>query len=90
MDLASRDHVEVGAESPFNGLTIVLTGTLEAFTRPELAERLEALGAKVTGSVSSKTDLLIAGESAGSKLTKAESLGIEIWDEARLRSSLPD
>jgi DNA ligase (NAD+) len=90
VDLTSRDHVEVGAESPFNGLTIVLTGTLEAFTRPELAERLEALGAKVTGSVSSKTDLLIAGESAGSKLTKAESLGIEIWDEARLRSSLPD
>ena len=88
--LDSREHVAVDASSPFAGLKIVLTGTLEHFTRSELAERLEALGARVTGSVSSKTDLLIAGESAGSKLAKAESLGIEVWDEARLRSKLPD
>ena len=90
VELASRDHVEADLDSPFNGLTIVITGTLEAFTRPELTERLEGLGAKVTGSVSKKTDLLIAGASAGSKLTKAESLGIEVWDEDRVRSSLPD
>ena len=88
--LDSREHVAVDASSPFAGLKIVLTGTLEHFTRSELAERLEALGARVTGSVSSKTDLLIAGESAGSKLAKAEFLGIEVWDEARLRSKLPD
>ena len=90
VDLTSREHVEADPESPFNGLTVVLTGTLEHFTRPELTERLEALGAKVTGSVSKKTDLLIAGESAGSKLTKAEGLGIEVWDEDRLRSTLAD
>ena len=90
VDLTSLEHVEVDPESPFNGLSVVLTGTLEHFTRPELTERLEALGAKVTGSVSKKTDLLIAGERAGSKLTKAEGLGIEVWDEDRLRSTLAD
>jgi len=88
VELESREHLETGADSPFSGLTIVLTGTLEHYTRPQLTERLEALGAKVTGSVSKKTDLLVAGEKAGSKLTKAESLGIEIWDEARMRSTL--
>jgi DNA ligase (NAD+) len=90
VDLASREHVQSDPGSPFHGLTVVLTGTLEHFTRPELTERLESLGAKVTGSVSKKTDLLIAGESAGSKLTKAESLGVEVWDETRLRSILSD
>lgn len=71
-------------DSPFTGKTIVLTGTLESFTRPELTERLEALGAKVSGSVSKKTDIVIAGDSAGSKLEKAKELAIEIWDESRL------
>jgi DNA ligase (NAD+) len=73
---------------PFSGKTIVLTGTLELFTRPELAEKLEALGAKVTGSVSKKTDLVIAGANAGSKLDKAKSLGVEVWDESRLLNEL--
>ncbi|MEM1445551.1 MAG: NAD-dependent DNA ligase LigA [Planctomycetota bacterium] len=77
------------ADSPVAGKTVVLTGTLERFTRPVLAEKLEALGAKVTGSVSKKTDLLIAGESAGSKLDKANKLGIEVWDETRLLETLP-
>ena len=72
----------------FSGLTIVLTGTLERFTRDELGERLETLGATITGSVSKKTDLLIAGEKAGSKLRKAEALGVEVWDEARLIEAL--
>jgi DNA ligase (NAD+) len=76
-------------ESSFAGKTIVITGTFEAFGRKELAERLEALGATVTGSVSKKTDLVVAGEKAGSKLKKAADLGIETWDEARLVTTLP-
>ncbi|MVP01614.1 NAD-dependent DNA ligase LigA [Paenibacillus lutrae] len=66
---------------PFFGKTIVLTGTLSAMSRDEAADRLEALGAKVTGSVSKKTDIVIAGESAGSKLAKAQSLGIRVIDD---------
>jgi DNA ligase (NAD+) len=77
------------ADSPFAGKTIVLTGTLASFDRSALTERLEALGAKVTGSVSRKTHLVIAGAEAGSKLDKARELGIEVWDEAQLIASLP-
>jgi DNA ligase (NAD+) len=69
---------------PLEGQTVVLTGTLSALTRDEAKARLEALGAKVAGSVSKKTSFVVAGESAGSKLDKATELGIEIWDEARL------
>lgn len=72
----------------FTNQTIVITGTLSHFKRQELKERLESLGAKVTGSVSKKTDLLIAGEEAGSKRSKAESLGITIWDEETLMKHL--
>lgn len=75
--------------SPFSNKTIVLTGTLEHFKRNDLKEKLEALGANVTGSVSKNTDLLIAGEAAGSKLAKAEKLGVEVWDEAKLLEHLP-
>ncbi|MBL9149497.1 MAG: NAD-dependent DNA ligase LigA [Phycisphaerae bacterium] len=75
-------------EGPFAGKTIVLTGTLETWTRPALTEILEARGAKVSGSVSKKTSLVIAGAEAGSKLDKARELGIEIWDEARARAEL--
>ncbi|GAE28165.1 DNA ligase [Halalkalibacter wakoensis JCM 9140] len=74
---------EVG-DSPFAGKTVVLTGKLEQLTRGEAKEKIESLGGKVTGSVSKKTDLVIAGEDAGSKRTKAEELNIEIWDEAKL------
>ena len=92
VDLSSREFRPGGegdAAGPFAGKTIVLTGELESFTRPELTERLERLGAKVTGSVSKRTDLVVAGAAAGSKLAKANQLGIEVWDEARLLAALP-
>ena len=60
---------------------VVLTGSLQILTRDEAKDRLTALGAKVTGSVSKKTDLVVAGEAAGSKLAKAEELGIKVLDE---------
>lgn len=75
-------------DSVFSGKTVVLTGKLHQMGREEAKEKLEALGAKVAGSVSKKTDLLIAGEDAGSKLKKAESLGIDVWDEDRLITEL--
>ena len=62
----------------------MLTGTLASLTRDEAKERLEALGAKVAGSVSKKTSFVVAGSEAGSKLDKANELGVEVWDEARL------
>ena len=71
-------------DSPFSGKTVVLTGTLSQLTRDEAKDKLKKLGAKVTGSVSKKTDLVIAGESPGSKLTKAEELGIKIIDEQEM------
>ncbi|MCH2141848.1 MAG: NAD-dependent DNA ligase LigA [Phycisphaerales bacterium] len=80
---------DADAGSPLSGKTVVLTGTLKHFQRRALAEQLESLGARVSGSISAKTDLLIAGEKAGSKLTKAEELGIEVWDEATLLKMLP-
>ncbi|PXZ04601.1 NAD-dependent DNA ligase LigA [Gilliamella apicola] len=71
-------------DSPFSGKTVVLTGTLSQLTRDDAKDKLKKLGAKVTGSVSKKTDLVIAGESAGSKLTKAEELGIKVIDEQEM------
>ena len=70
------------------GLTFVLTGTLEHFTRDEAGAQLKAMGAKVSGSVSKKTSFVVAGEAAGSKLTKAESLGVPVLDEAALQKIL--
>ncbi|ANF98426.1 NAD-dependent DNA ligase LigA [Paenibacillus bovis] len=81
--------VVVVSDSYFTNKTVVLTGTLHTMTRDDAAARLEELGAKVTGSVSKKTDIVIAGEKAGSKLTKARDLGIEvIEDEEQLRQLL--
>jgi DNA ligase (NAD+) len=76
------------AEGPLSGQTVVLTGGLSSLTRDEAKDRLEALGAKVAGSVSKKTAFVVAGEAAGSKLDKAQALGVEIWDEAKLLALL--
>jgi DNA ligase (NAD+) len=76
------------SDSYLAGKTVVLTGKLEQLTRDEAKEGIEALGGKVTGSVSKKTDLVVAGEAAGSKLTKAQELNIEVWNEARLFDEL--
>ncbi|MBH0162875.1 NAD-dependent DNA ligase LigA [Fictibacillus sp. 26RED30] len=75
-------------DTPFAGKTVVLTGKLSILTRNDAKEKLERLGAKVTGSVSKNTDMLIAGEDAGSKLDKAKTLGIEVWDEQKLVDEL--
>jgi DNA ligase (NAD+) len=75
-------------DSFFAGKTVVFTGKQHQLTRNEAKEKLEALGANVAGSVSKKTDLVVAGEDAGSKLEKAESLGVMVWDEERLIEEL--
>ncbi|MEW4353658.1 NAD-dependent DNA ligase LigA [Streptococcus pneumoniae] len=77
---------KVAENAALSGMTIVLTGKLERLTRSEAKKKLESLGAKVTGSVSKKTSLVVAGLDAGSKLTKANELGIEVRDEAWLES----
>lgn len=79
--------VEAGT-NPFAGKTVVLTGKLQQLTRSEAKAKIEQLGGTVAGSVSKKTDLVIVGEDAGSKLEKAQSLGIEIWDELHLIEQL--
>ena len=75
-------------ESIFTGRTFVLTGTLDSITRDEAKEKIEFLGGNCAGSVSKKTDVVIAGHDAGSKLTKAQDLGITIWDEDKFLSEL--
>ena len=92
---ANGVHWQEGApqrasDGPLAGRTVVLTGGLESMSRDEAGARLEALGAKVSGSVSKKTGFVVAGEAAGSKLAKARELGIEIWDEARLLAFLAE
>lgn len=86
--LGKKKEEVATVDSYFNGKTIVLTGKLTHFTREEAKERIENLGGNVTGSVSKKTDLVVAGEEAGSKLTKAESLNILVWDEDQLLETL--
>ncbi|MFM1804833.1 MAG: NAD-dependent ligase, partial [Planctomycetota bacterium] len=89
VDLSSREPkpVEAGSNA-FAGRTFVVTGTLDGFGRTEVTEILERAGAKVAGSVSKKTSVVVAGAEAGSKLAKATELGVEIWDESRLVTEL--
>ena len=77
-----------GSAGPLEGKTLVVTGTLEGFTRPEAEEAIRAAGGKPAGSVSKKTDYLVAGESAGSKLAKAQELGVPVLDEDGFRALL--
>jgi DNA ligase (NAD+) len=93
VDLTSHEFAAAKAKpapssGPFAGQTVVITGTLASYERETLSRLLESLGAKVSGSVSSKTTLLIAGESAGSKLDKAKELGVRIMQEPELLATL--
>ena len=89
-DFAGFTLGEGQAGGPLAGVTVVLTGSLEGYSRDEAAEAVQALGGKVSGSVSKKTSFVVAGESPGSKLDKAESLGVPVLDEAGLRMLLAD
>jgi DNA ligase (NAD+) len=78
------------SEGPLAGRTLVLTGTLPQWSREQATERITAAGGRVTGSVSKKTDYLVAGETPGSKLEKAQRLGVAVLDEAGLRELVSD
>ena len=85
---SEQEEIAVAGPQPLDGLTFVITGTLPTLSREQAKELIEAQGGKVTGSVSSKTDYLLAGERAGRKLSKAEKLGVAIVDEAGLRGMI--
>jgi DNA ligase (NAD+) len=82
------EHVKKRTVGPLAGKTFVLTGTLPVWSREEAKEQIEAAGGKVSGSVSKKTNYVVAGEEAGSKLDKARELGITVLDESGLRELL--
>ena len=93
VDLSSHEYIDPAKAAempsgPLTGKTVVITGSIEGWERSELGRALEKLGAKVSDSVSKKTSLLIAGEAAGSKLTKAQDLGVEIWDQATMQEKI--
>lgn len=96
LDLTSKDYLDPGAaaagagDSVFAGKTVVITGTLASYEREDLKVLLESLGAKVSGTISSKTAILVCGESAGSKLDKARELGVQIMEEPALLEALRD
>jgi len=86
-----EEHQSTGTQNmPLSGKTFVLTGTLASMSRDEAKSRLEALGAKVAGSVSKKTDCVVTGEEAGSKLIRAQELNVPIWNEAELIQQLKE
>jgi DNA ligase (NAD+) len=84
-----EEYESTGTQTlPLSGKTFVLTGTLASLSRDEAKSRLEALGAKVAGSVSKKTDYVVAGEEAGSKLIRAQELNVPVWNEQKLFEQL--
>lgn len=90
VDAISRGEYSSSSAPLIAGKIFVLTGGLTSMSREEAGAKLEALGAKVSGSVSKKTGIVVAGEAAGSKLVKAQELGLEIWDEAKLLAFLTE
>ena len=88
INIINPEKIEKPTEGPLVGKKVVLTGTLSKYTREEAKEILEKLGATVTGSVSAKTDIVLAGTDAGSKLNKAEQLGVTIWAEADFEKAI--
>jgi DNA ligase (NAD+) len=90
LNFLRKAKAAASGEGPLTGKTVVITGTLPTLSRDEAKDLLRKLGASVTGSVSSKTDILLAGEDAGSKLAKAQKLGIPVWDEPRVKALLSD
>ncbi|WP_067725244.1 NAD-dependent DNA ligase LigA [Oceanobacillus damuensis] len=88
MEYKGPKKAEMESDSIFTGKTVVLTGKMEDFSRNEAKELIESMGGTVTGSVSKKTDILIAGEDAGSKYDKAQKLDIEIWNEQQLKEAV--
>ncbi|WP_174615855.1 NAD-dependent DNA ligase LigA [Virgibacillus ihumii] len=88
MEYTGPKQQDISGDSVFTGKTVVLTGKMEWFTRKEAKEAIEQLGGTVTGSVSKKTDFVIAGEDAGSKLEKAQKLGVTVWSEEQLSEVL--
>ena len=84
------EAVKKASSDKFSGLTFVLTGTLPSLSRDEASEMIKAQGGKVSGSVSKKTSFVVAGEAAGSKLTKAQELGVKIIDENELRRMIDE
>lgn len=87
MTYTGQRKSDIVTDSLLSGKTIVLTGKMEEFSRKEAKELIESLGGTVTGSVSKKTDLVVAGADAGSKLEKAEKLGVEVWNETQLKEA---
>lgn len=90
MEYKGPRQAEQSSDTVFSGKTIVLTGKMENFTRKEAQEKIEALGGSVTGTVSKNTDVVVAGEAAGSKFERAEKLGITIWNEQQFEEALHD
>ena len=88
LNFESAVYQEAAVVGSLSGKSLVLTGTLPTLKRHEATAKIEAAGGKVTGSVSKKTDYLVAGEEAGSKLAKAESLGVKVIDENELKGLL--
>ncbi|SEU05846.1 DNA ligase (NAD+) [Salinibacillus kushneri] len=88
MEYKGLTEEDIDTESPFSGKTIVLTGKLEQYSRSEAKKQITALGGTVTSSVSKNTDILIAGEDAGSKFDKAQELGVTIWNEQQMVDAL--